>query len=67
MAHQMALPIVDFQVMAQQVLRSRRITREHQSYFMSAALSAHCLSDAEQVTFNRLFEALQRGLIRVVD
>jgi|GEM_PF-1650710 len=67
MALQMALPLVDFQVMAQQVLQSRRITREHQSYFMTAALSASCLSDAEQATFNRLFEAVQHGLVRVVD
>lgn len=64
---QIVLPNLNFQDIAQQVFQSRKITRQHQNYFMSAALSSDQLSEAEQVVINRLFDAVQHGLIRVVD
>lgn len=62
-----AFPANGFQEIARQVLSTRRLTRAHQSYFMNAALSSHCLNEDELATLDRLFDALQRGLVRVVD
>ncbi|MEP0889637.1 hypothetical protein [Leptolyngbya sp. FACHB-16] len=62
-----AFPTNGFQEIARQVLSTRRLTRAHQSYFMTAALSSNSLSEDELATLDRLFHAVQRGLVRVVD
>lgn len=49
------------------ILTSRRITRSDQQEFMQALLSKNSLSMEEQVQVNRVFELLQKGLLRVVD
>jgi len=55
------------QELARQVLTSRKLTRAHQSFLMMAALSVGQLNDDEQALIDRLFDAVQRGLVRVVD
>lgn len=62
-----AFPSIGFQEIAQQVLTSRKLTRAHQSFFMTAALSSGQLNADEQAAVDRLFDAVQRGLVRVVD
>jgi len=60
-------PTNGLQEIARQILASRKLTRAHQSFFMTAALSAGQLNEDEQAALDRLFDGLQRGLIRVVD
>lgn len=63
----LSFPQNHFQEIARQILTSRKLTRAHQSFFMTAALSVGQLNDDEQALINRVFDALQRGLVRVVD
>ncbi|HEY9807826.1 MAG TPA: hypothetical protein V6D13_00670 [Halomicronema sp.] len=51
----------------ERIFTSHRITRLDQRRFMSALLSQTCISLEDQIKINRVFEALQRGLLRVVD
>lgn len=45
---------------------TRRITRADQQCFMMAALST-AISYEEHTQINRVFDALQRGFLKVVD
>lgn len=67
MVPQVALPSANVQEIARQVFQSRKLTREHQHYFMAAAFASSGLSEAEQAVISRLFDGVQHGLIRVVD
>lgn len=49
------------------IFASRRITRADQRRFMSALLSKDALSVKEQQHIDRVFDALRRGFLRVVD
>ncbi len=51
----------------ERIFTSHRITRADQRRFMSALLSQTCISLEDQMKINRVFDALQRGLLRVVD
>jgi hypothetical protein len=51
----------------ERIFSSHRITRADQRRFMSALLSQTSISLEDQIKINRVFEALQRGLLRVVD
>jgi hypothetical protein len=44
-----------------------KIPRADQQRFMSAMLSRETLSGEDQKKINRVFDALQKGLLRVVD
>ncbi len=48
------------------VFDTRRITRLDQQHFMKAALS-NTLSSHDHALINQVFDALQRGMLRVVD
>lgn len=45
----------------------RRITRQDQQLLMSTLLSKEDLNEQERLQISRVFDALQRGLIKVVD
>lgn len=45
----------------------RRITRYDQQLLMSALLSKEDLNQQERLQISRVFDALQRGLIKAVD
>ncbi|MBD2436573.1 hypothetical protein [Nostoc sp. FACHB-110] len=45
----------------------RRITRQDQQLLMSALLSKDGLSEQEHQQINRVFDALKKGLLKVVD
>lgn len=49
------------------ILHDRKITRSDQQMFMSALLSKNSLSLDDQIQVNRVFDALKRGLLKVVD
>lgn len=51
----------------ERIFASHRITRADQRRFMSALLSKEAITWDEQNKINRVFDALQRGLLRVVD
>jgi hypothetical protein len=45
----------------------RRITRQDQQLLMSELLSKEDLNEQDRLQISRVFDALQRGLIKVVD
>lgn len=49
------------------IFSTYRITRTDQQLFMKTLLSQDQLSSYEQEQIDRVFEALRRGLLRVVD
>jgi hypothetical protein len=51
----------------ERIFSSRKITRADQKRFMSAMLSKGTLSGEDQTKVNRVFNALQQGLLKVVD
>ncbi len=51
----------------ERIFSSRKITRADQKRFMSAMMSRETLSAEDQKKINRVFNALQQGLLRVVD
>jgi transcriptional regulator CtsR len=51
----------------ERIFSSHKITRADQQRFMSAMLSRETLSGEDQKKINRVFDALQKGLLRVVD
>lgn len=60
-------PQTSFQQVANQILATRRITRADQNRFMMAALAKDSLSRDEQRLADQVFEALKRGLVKVVE
>lgn len=60
-------PQISFQEVAHQILATRRITRADQNRFMMAAFAKDALSRDEQLLVDQVFEALKRGLVKVVD
>ncbi|MEW5856352.1 MAG: hypothetical protein AB1861_03035 [Cyanobacteriota bacterium] len=53
--------------LVEQLLTTRRITRNDQQRLMGALLSKTALSAEEQIQVNRVFDSLKQGYIRVVD
>jgi hypothetical protein len=53
--------------LVEQLLTTRRITRNDQQRLMAALLSKAALSSEEQIQVNRVFDSLKQGYIRVVD
>lgn len=54
-------------LVVEQIFNSRRITRSDQNRLMNLLLSKDALSLEDQNQINRVFDALRRGLLRVVD
>jgi hypothetical protein len=50
-----------------QILDSRRITRQDQHLLMSLAFSQEKITERERSLIDRVFERLQQGILRVVD
>ncbi|MBF2078897.1 MAG: hypothetical protein IGR76_10360 [Synechococcales cyanobacterium T60_A2020_003] len=59
-------PSTSIEDIVNDVFSTRRITRLDQQRFMKVALST-TLSAADHALINRVFDALQRGILRVVD
>jgi hypothetical protein len=51
----------------EQIFSARRITRADQNRLMNVLLSKDAISIEDQNEINRVFDALRRGLLRVVD
>ncbi|MGP1382828.1 MAG: hypothetical protein ACTS2F_04660 [Thainema sp.] len=51
----------------EQIFNNRRITRSDQQRLMTLLLSKDALSLEDQNQINRVFDALRRGLLRVVE
>ncbi|MEO0539729.1 MAG: hypothetical protein AAFZ80_02565 [Cyanobacteria bacterium P01_A01_bin.105] len=49
------------------IFRQRCISRTTQQQLMQALFDQHQLSDHEEAQINRMFEAINRGQIRVTD
>ncbi len=49
------------------VLSSRRLTRADQQQFMMAMLASDSVDHAERSRINQVFDALQRGFLKIVD
>lgn len=60
-------PQSDIAQVVEKIFSSRKITRADQHRFMSTALSKVRLSPADQMQIDRVFDALRRGLLKVVD
>lgn len=67
MQAQAYLPQLTIEAVVRQIFSTRRITRSDQRRLMSMLLSKDSLSHDEQSYIDRVFESLQRGVIRVVD
>ncbi|BAZ27918.1 hypothetical protein NIES4074_03460 [Cylindrospermum sp. NIES-4074] len=51
----------------ERIFAIRRITRRDQQLLMSTLLSKEGLNESDRLQIGRVFDALQRGLIKVVD
>lgn len=67
MSTQASLPKFAVEEVIERIFALRRISRSDQQLLMSALLSKSSLSEKDQQQINRVFDALQKGSIRVVD
>jgi hypothetical protein len=51
----------------ERIFATRRITRQDQQLLMSAFISKESLNAEDQPHIGRVFDALRRGLLKVVD
>ncbi|MBD2212550.1 hypothetical protein H6G27_22140 [Nostoc linckia FACHB-104] len=58
---------VQLEAVFERILNIRRITRQDQQLLMSALLSKEDLNEQEMLQINKVFHAVQGGLIKVVD
>ncbi|OUL29218.1 hypothetical protein [Nostoc sp. 106C] len=58
---------MQLETVLEHIFAIRRITRQDQQLLMSALLSKEDLNEQERLQISRVFDALQRGLIKVVD
>ena len=49
------------------ILSSRKISRTDQQALMAALMSKNAISTKDQLLINRVFDALRKGQLRVVD
>lgn len=64
---QTGLPKVSVEQIVERIFTLRQIARTDQRLLMSAFLAQDSLSEKDHAEINRVFDALRRGLIRVVD
>jgi len=55
------------ETIVERIFSVRQITRTDQQLLMSTLLTKNVLSGTDELLINRVFDALQKGLIRVVD
>ncbi|MGG6297442.1 hypothetical protein ACQ4M4_23860 [Leptolyngbya sp. AN02str] len=60
-------PNDNLQQVANHILESRQISRADQRCFMSAALSDQSLTRDDQQMVERVFDALHRGMLKIID
>ncbi|BAY07447.1 hypothetical protein [Calothrix sp. NIES-2098] len=58
---------MELEKLLEHIFSIRRITRQDQHLLMSTLLSKADLNEQERLQISRVFDALQRGLIKVVD
>ncbi|BAY98399.1 hypothetical protein NIES37_23490 [Tolypothrix tenuis PCC 7101] len=58
---------VQLEAVFERILNIRKITRQDQQLLMSALLSKDDLNEQEMLQINKVFQAVQGGLIKVVD
>jgi hypothetical protein len=58
---------MELETVLEHIFAIRRITRHDQQLLMSTLLSKEDLNEQERLQISRVFDALQRGLIKVVD
>lgn len=67
MQAQATLPQISLDKIVERIMAFRQISRIDQRLLMSSLLSKDSLSEQDQSNINRVFDALQRGLLKVVD
>lgn len=67
MQAQATLPKISLDKIVERIMAFRQISRIDQRLLMSSLLSKDSLSEQDQSNINRVFDALQRGLLKVVD
>ena len=67
MQAQATLPKISLDKIVERIMAFRQISRIDQRLLMSSLLSKDSLSEQDQSSINRVFDALQRGLLKVVD
>lgn len=68
MSHQTLVPDCSVEAIIEHIFDRRQISRSDQNLLMSQLLSENLLSELEKrQVIDRLFSALQRGFIKVVD
>ncbi|AFY80675.1 hypothetical protein [Oscillatoria acuminata] len=67
MLRQTTLPKLSVDQIVERIFALRQITRVDQQLLMATLLSKNALNDREHTQISRVFDAVQRGLIRVVE
>ncbi|MBD2040124.1 hypothetical protein [Microcoleus sp. FACHB-672] len=67
MQAQATLPKISLDKIVERIMAFRQISRIDQRLLMSSLLSKDSLSEQDQSSINQVFDALQRGLLKVVD
>ena len=67
MQSQVGLPNVTIEQVIQQIFSLRTITRRYQNQLMSILLSKNSISPEEKILIDKIFDAVQRGMLKVVD
>jgi hypothetical protein len=61
------MPKVSIEEVVKRIFTFRQITRLDQRLLMTAFMSQGSLSENEHLQINQVFDALQKGFLRVVD
>jgi hypothetical protein len=67
MITQARLTKTSVETIVEHIFLVRQITRTDQQLLMSTLLTKNVLSGTDELLINRVFDALRKGLIRVVD
>lgn len=67
MTAQASLPKIQVEQVIERIFALRQISRADQHLLMTALLSQNSLSDIDEGQIKRVFDALQKGMLRVVD
>lgn len=67
MALSVHLSTISLEQVVERIFRMRQITRIDQRLLMTALLSKDSLTETEYKNINKVFDALQQGLIKVAD
>ena len=67
MLAQATLPKLSVEQVIERIFAFRQITKADQHLLMSLLLSKKAISKKDEAQINRVFDALQKGLLRVAD